>query len=504
MCIKAKKLFLNCILTLDSLNSLFKIFLKINLILKIASMKKSITFNCIITLLLLFVTNVNAQNASVSISPAGPTVCDGTTLSANTTGMNGPFIYLWSTGETTPTIIVNNSGSYRVRVTGQTLYNGVRTVSSALVPYTVVVSPTPQIAVKGNTNLCPGDSVKLIAKGRRPYYSYSWSNGSNLPYTYASQSGTYALTTSTNAGGCNYSASTTVDINVYDNGYQPAVNALSSLTVCKPGFVDLVADQGFSSYEWHWFDGTTSGGSSANQAVSILMDGSAGGTVLDTSTVYLTVQLNGTCKFSSSGTVIRSIRQVELRSQDCGIFNFNSTDSIKCAVVLPYLTTPQYEFEFEETAHPGITWTYISNTQWCRFADVTPALQPTKFYNVRVRPYIDGVGYCYGSVCQIGIATLRPNHTTLSFAERADGTVIDAQIFPNPSSSEFNLVLNSDLENAPAVVTITDLSGRTIDTFNFDGSQNTIQFGKNLMNGLYMITVEQGAFKNVTRILKTN
>jgi hypothetical protein len=358
--------------------------------------------------------------------------------------------------------------------------------------------------VAGSTNLCPNDSVKLVAKGRRPYYSYSWSNGSNLPYTYANQSGTYVLTTSTNAGGCNFSASATVDINVFDNGYQPAVNAISSLTVCKPGYVDLSADAGFSSYEWNWFDGTPSGGSSTNQSVSILMDGSTGGAVLDTATVYLTVQLNGSCSFTSAGTVIRSIRQVELRTQDCGVYNFNSTDSIKCGVVLPYLTAPQYEFEFEETGHPGVTWTYISNDQWCRFADVSPAILPNKFYNVRVRPVLDGVGYCYGNTCQIGVATLRPNHSTLSYAERVDGTVIDAQIFPNPSSSEFNLILNSDLENTPAVVTITDLSGRIIDTFNFDGSQNKVQFGKNLMNGIYMVMVQQGDFKNVTRILKTN
>jgi hypothetical protein len=123
---------------------------------------------------------------------------------------------------------------------------------------------------------------------------------------------------------------------------------------------------------------------------------------------------------------------------------------------------------------------------------------------VRVRPVLDGVGYCYGNPCQIGIATLRPNHSTLSYAERIDGTVIDAQIYPNPSSSEFNLVLNSDLENTPAVVTITDVSGRIIDTFNFDGSQNTVQFGKNLNTGIYMVTVQQGDFKNITRILKTN
>jgi hypothetical protein len=440
----------------------------------------------------------------VSISPAGPTVCEGTVLTANTSGLTGPLTYLWSDGSTTPSIIVYQSGSYRVRVTGTTLYNGVRTVSSALVPYTVIVSPNPLISVAGSTNLCPNDSVKLVAKGRRPYYSYSWSNGSNLPYTYANQSGTYVLTTSTNAGGCNFSASATVDINVYDNGYQPAVNAISSLTVCKPGYVDLSADAGFSSYEWNWFDGTPSGGSSTNQSVSILMDGSTGGVVLDTATVYLTVQLNGSCSFTSAGTVIRSIRQVELRTQDCGVYNFNSTDSIKCGVVLPYLTAPQYEFEFEETGHPGVTWTHISNDQWCRFADVSPAILPNKFYNVRVRPVLDGVGYCYGNTCQIGVATLRPNHSTLSYAERVDGTVIDAQIFPNPSSSEFNLILNSDLENTPAVVTITDLSGRVIDTFNFDGSQNKVQFGKNLMNGIYMVMVQQGDFKNVTRILKTN
>ena len=466
-------------------------------------MIKSLTFNCIGALMLLFVANVNAQNATVSISPATPTVCQGAQLTATTSGMTGPFTYLWSTGATTPSINVLQSGSYRVRVTGTTLYNGIRQVSSALVPYTVVIPPNPVIAVVGSTNLCPNDSVKLVAKGRRPYYSYSWSNGANVPYTYANQSGTYVLTTSTNAGGCNYSASTTVDINVYDNGYQPAVNALSSLTVCKPGFVDLTADQGFS-YSWNWYNGTTTGGSSTNQSVSILMDGSAGGTVLDTTTVYLTVQLNGACSFTSAGTLLRSIRQIELRTQDCGVFNFNSTDSIKCGVVLPFLSTPQYEFEFEETGNPGTTWTHISNDQWCRFADVTPAILVNKFYNVRVRPVLDGVGYCYGNPCQIGIATLRPNHSTLSYAERIDGTVIDAQIYPNPSSSEFNLVLNSDLQNTPAVVTITDVSGRITDTFNFDGSQNTVQFGKNLNTGIYMVTVQQGDFKNITRILKTN
>jgi hypothetical protein len=99
---------------------------------------------------------------------------------------------------------------------------------------------------------------------------------------------------------------------------------------------------------------------------------------------------------------------------------------------------------------------------------------------------------------------LRPNHSTLSYAERLDGTAVDATIYPNPSSSEFNLNLNSDLVNTPAVVTVTDLSGRVVERFSFDGNQNTVQFGNNLMNGIYMVTVEQGDFKNVTRVLKSN
>jgi len=459
--------------------------------------------NLLLVVITVFAVEAHAQNASVSISPAGPTVCDGSTLTAVTSGMTGPFTYLWSTGETTPSIVITAGGNYRVKVTGTTLYNGVRQVSSALVPYTVVKEPRPNIAVLGDPNVCPGDSVKLVQKYRRPYYDYSWNTGQTTPAIYASQSGTYVLTTSTNTAGCSYSVTGSVDINVFDNGYQPAITALTPLIACKPATFQLTADPGFANYEWTWFDGTPTGGVSAVQNATVLLDGSGGGPILDTSTVYLTVQLGGGCKFTSS-TVVRSIRQIELRSQYCGVFNYSLSDSVKAELVLTYQYAPQYEFEFEETLYPGTTWTYLSNTRWCNLSAVSPALQVSKFYNVRVRPVINGRPFCYGNVCQIGIATLRPNNSTLSSALRLDGSAVEAQIYPNPSNSEFNLTLNSDLENTPAVVTVTDLSGRVVETFNFDGSQNTVQFGKNLMNGIYMVTVQQGDFKNVTRVLKSN
>jgi hypothetical protein len=459
--------------------------------------------NLLLALTTTFVFGANAQNANVSIDPASPSVCEGGTLTAVTSGMTGPYTYLWSTGETTSSIAITQSGQYRVRVTGTTLYNGIRQVSSALVPYTVIKEPRPSISVAGDPNVCPGDSVKLVGKFRRPYYDYSWNTGQTTPSIYASQSGTYVLTTSTNANGCNYSATTSVDINVFDNGYQPAITALTPLIACKPAAFQFSADPGFANYEWTWNNGTPSGGNSTSQNATVLLDGSGGGPILDTSTVQLTVQLGGGCKFTSS-TVIRSIRQIELRTPFCGVFNYSLADSVQAGLVLTYIYVPQYEFEFEETFQPGTTWTYLSNSQWCNLSDVTPALQVSKFYNVRVRPVINGTPFCYGNVCQIGIATLRPNHSTLSYAERLDGTAVDATIYPNPSSSEFNLNLNSDLVNTPAVVTVTDLSGRVVERFSFDGNQNTVQFGNNLMNGIYMVTVEQGDFKNVTRVLKSN
>ena len=55
----------------------------------------------------------------------------------------------------------------------------------------------------------------------------------------------------------------------------------------------------------------------------------------------------------------------------------------------------------------------------------------------------------------------------------------------------------------PASVTVADVQGRLVDQFNYDGNNGIAKFGESLNNGVYFVTVEQGAFKNVTRIVKT-
>jgi len=440
--------------------------------------------------------STQAQTPSVVIVPNGPIVCAGTKLDAVTTNLTGPYTYTWNTGATTSSIVVTQTGFYRVSVVG-TFNGGVRKIRSAFVPLFVIPVTNASITVNGSTNLCPGESVILTAAGGQFFSSYSWSNGSANQSITASTTGDYTLTITNNFGGCNTSSTATVHIEAYDASYIPNINAVGPITVCKPGYVHLSADPGFSGYSWS--TGATT------QNVSILMDGLQLGPINDTLTVYLTVQLNNSCEFTNpNGIVVRSIREPKLGTNFCGNLNLTTADSIKSEVVLTYLNfVPQYEFEFEETTQPGIVWTYVSNTRWAKFSNLSTPLLPGKFYNVRVRAIIGGTPYCYGTVCQIGLPPLRLAGPAIQ-AIGNDGTTIDASVFPNPSSDAFQLVLRNLNADQVASVRITDISGRLIHDYQYDSNAESLQFGQELSNGIYFVTVQQGDAKSVIRVVKTN
>ncbi len=80
---------------------------------------------------------------------------------------NGASTYVWSTGETTPSIIVNAFGSYGV--TGTSSQGCVNTASVV-----ALVSPLPTITIVGDTNVCGMDSAILVVQGGT---SYVWSDG---------------------------------------------------------------------------------------------------------------------------------------------------------------------------------------------------------------------------------------------------------------------------------------------------------------------------------------
>ena len=164
--------------------------------------------------------------------------------------------------------------------------------------------------------------------------------------------------------------------------------------------------------------------------------------------------------------------------------------------------SPEYEFEFEETSNPGVTFTHVSSSRWCNLANVTPAIQANKFYNVRVRPVIDGTPYCYGNYCQIGVVNT-PSNDNAGVATRTAGSLVSS-VFPNPSASSFRMVLQGFNSDQNVDVRITDMAGRTIENMIYDTQAGSMEFGENLTDGIYLVSAQQGDHTTVTRIVKTH
>ncbi|MDX1478919.1 MAG: hypothetical protein R3301_14500, partial [Saprospiraceae bacterium] len=161
-----------------------------------------------------------------------PAVCEGDSILLDVGAWSAVE---WSTGETTPTIFVDTSGTYFVTVTDQ--YGCQNSTSMAI---TIVAPPDPDIT--GTTDFCEGDSAFLDAGAG--FSTYAWSTGESSQTINPTSSGTIYLTV-TNAGGCE--GYDTISVNEAA-ALSPAITGDS--VVCNAVPVDLDAGGGFAEYAW--------------------------------------------------------------------------------------------------------------------------------------------------------------------------------------------------------------------------------------------------------------
>jgi hypothetical protein len=159
------------------------------------------------------------------------TVCAGTqvTLNAGNPGLH----FLWSTGATTQTIVVNATGNYSVTVT-----DGICSSTDAV---NVTVIANPVVNLGSDFTLC-APSVKLDAGN--PGMSYSWNTGATTQTITANSTGTYYVTVK-NAYGCK--GSDTINIKVAPPLY---VNLGNDLTLCAGASATLNAGNPGMNYLW--------------------------------------------------------------------------------------------------------------------------------------------------------------------------------------------------------------------------------------------------------------
>ncbi|HHM21404.1 MAG TPA: hypothetical protein ENJ20_05210, partial [Bacteroidetes bacterium] len=183
---------------------------------------------------------------------ATDTNCNGTgdgTASANPTGGNPPFSYLWSNGQTSQTITQLVPGTYSVTVTSAT---GCTATGSAQVHFGADLS----ILIEGAQYICPGTSGTLTAVplGGTPPFNYQWSNGATSPNIGNLGPGTWSVSVA-DATGCTGEASVTLA-----NGGNFTVNNFIEHVDCfgeNTGRIQLSVINGIPPYQFSWSNGAT-------------------------------------------------------------------------------------------------------------------------------------------------------------------------------------------------------------------------------------------------------
>lgn len=148
----------------------------------------------------------------------------------------GDFIkYVWSTGETTPTIRVTQPDDYTVQVTDSV-------GCTAIATQTVDVFPTVEVpSITGATSFCPGTGTTLTASGN--FLDFSWSNGKNGASIQVFATDQYTVT-ATDANGCTNTNSVQVQ------AFTVVAPLSDTVSICSGNAAFLSPGRSYTMYNW--------------------------------------------------------------------------------------------------------------------------------------------------------------------------------------------------------------------------------------------------------------
>jgi hypothetical protein len=174
-----------------------------------------------------------AISATIIANPSTE-ICHGETISLWVT-FNAS--YYWSTGETTQTIHVTESGSYTCTVINY--LTGCEVTSDSM---NITVHPTPNVNLGPNLEQCDGQIIILDAGSG--YSSYQWNDNTSSQFLNVDSSGTY-LVTVIDSFGC--TGGDTITALFHQN---PVVDLGADTNLCGNSFL-LSAEAGYNLYNWN-------------------------------------------------------------------------------------------------------------------------------------------------------------------------------------------------------------------------------------------------------------
>ena len=277
------------------------------------------------------------QTPVVTVSGNG-VICDGESITLTASGADS---YLWSTGETTSSIILSPSADISVTVIGTT--NG---CSSDMVSSNVIVNAKPTVSISGNATICDGESVTLTANGNISGGSYLWSTGATTSSIVVTPSTNTNVSVVYTANGCSSDeANHAIIVNP-----KPVVSISGNTEVCGGNTVTLTAS-GADTYLWSTGETTASINFIPSSNTNVSVTGTTNGCASDLTTANIVVNANSPVSISGN-TSACSGQSVVLTANGGGSYLWSTGETTSSITVTP---TNNQSVTVQATSNGGCT-----------------------------------------------------------------------------------------------------------------------------------------------------
>jgi hypothetical protein len=173
------------------------------------------------------------------LNPSPVAFCIGGSVELNVLNPNPEFVYTWANGTSGTTLIVKESGTYKIYVA-----NGNICTDSAEIDVIVHDSPISDINVVGEPIFCKGGSV-ILESTIAPGTEYIWSTGEKSTSITVAQSGKYWLAV-WNQWGC----SDTAYVEIVELPEFDVALTTDKTELCVGDYASITTTEEFSRYEW--------------------------------------------------------------------------------------------------------------------------------------------------------------------------------------------------------------------------------------------------------------
>jgi PKD repeat protein len=387
-------------------------------------------------------------SGTLNVTADGPlSFCEGQsvtlTVDPSATGV------IWSNNATTPSIIVTEAGTYYATAESG---EGCPLVSAS---FEIVVEGegTPiEVSASGPLAICQGQTVTLTAESG--FTNYVWSNQTSGATLVVTQPGSYSVTANT-ASGC--AVSSEVYTVIIDNNQVGVLNVTPSgfVEICEGQSITLVADPGFSTYNW----------SHGPQTPST--------TITEAGVYSVTAQSSGDCSAASENITV-----IVIDVPEAG-FSYEQTSGYTI------------EFSNESVNGNSYLWDFgggnTSTQENPSFTYPFEGLYPVK---------LTVTNQCGTHVINVNINVLKLNVNNIKQLD-------DIKLYPNPANELFYLS-SDNLKNKNFIVQMYDATQRLIihESIN-NSSGQVIMHVAHLESGIYFININGDNFYSTQKIIIT-